>query len=1568
MPLVEPESALSVFDPRVAAWFGGRFGRPTEIQAKAWPLVARGEHALVTAPTGSGKTLTAFLWALDRLLTGAWPGGRVRVLYVSPLRALNYDVQRNLLAPLAELEAYFEARGERPSPVRVETRSGDTPGEARRRTLRHPPEILITTPESLNILLTSQSGRGLLESVRCVVLDEIHAVAAGKRGTHLVTAVERLARLAGEFQRIALSATVRPLDRVARFVGGWELVETGEEPRYRPRRVAIVRSVEPKRYELAVCAPPEVGPSAPGPEAPPPRPGGPGEDAANRWEGLILQFKERIRANRSTLLFANSRRTTEKVTRLLNAEEPAELVYSHHGSLSREIRAVVEQRLKEGRLAAIVATSSLELGIDIGALDEVLLVQTPPSVAAAVQRIGRSGHGVGETSRGRLYPIHDRDVLDAAVVAKCVLAQEIEEVEPVAAPLDVLAQVVLSMAAAETWDLDELYGFLRTADPYHELPRRRFDLVLEMLAGRYADSRVRELEPRISIDRIANTVRGRRSAARLVYLSGGTIPDRGYFHLRLQDTMAKIGELDEEFVWERSLGDTFAMGAQTWRIRAITHNDVLVSPAHRGSAMAPFWRAEERDRSFFLSSKIGEFLEAAEETLRLAGGAGRLAERLTGEHRMEPGAARRLVELLERQRAATGRPLPHRRHLLVERVGGSEPGSDRQRMVLHTLWGGRVNRPLAIALAVAWDEESPYPLEIESENDCILLNLPRGFEIERLLQRVRPERIEELLRRRLERTGFFGARFRESAGRALLLPRKDFRRRVPLWLTRQRAKKLLEAVSRYDDFPVLVEAWRTCLQDEFDLEALARVLGELERGAIRVSEAETANPSPFAANLVWKVTNRMMYEDDTPEGPAGTGLRPDLLKELVFSSQLRPRLPADLLDRFRRKLQRVWPGYAPQTADDMLDWLRERLLLPVVEWAELLAAVERDAGGDPEVVERIVGPLAARAVRVSVPGAARDAGSSWAEFVCALESLSRIRTALGLEPEEMTLLSLVDPAESAPPESLAALELLSRPSPLSAPASEAEPQAEADAEEADSPTRLAAEWLRFYGPIPRELLEGAFGLDGEAARELIESLAADGTIVIDRFREGDEDALEICDAENLERLLRILRAAARPEFTALPLERLPQFLASWQSLASPAGGVEGLREALERLFGYPAPAGLWESDLLPARLDPYYPAWLDGLVQESDLLWVGCGGERLTFGLPADLELFRDSTASAPPVPAAAVGADGGEPGAEPTDEGKAAALFPDRPGRFSLEELARDSGLGADEASRRLWELAWRGEASSTSFLTVRQGVLTRFRPPEPAVRRAPRASAGRGRRFERWRSSRAFAGDWFRLQERPLLEDAAEGVDDQDAIDLEELNKDRARILLDRYGVVFRELLARELPAFGWSRLFRTLRIMELSGEVLAGHFFEGVPGLQFASPRAFRALEDGLPDDAIYWMNALDPASPCGLGLEDLRGETPPRVPSTHLVFHGSRRVVVSKRGGRELEIAVAADHPHLPKYLEFLKVQLTRGFRPAREIPIERINGEPATKSPYAPKIAELFAATREPQALRLRRRY
>jgi len=1508
--------ALARFHPLVRQWFAARFGEPTAVQREAWERIAAGEHVLATAPTGSGKTLAAFLWAIDRLLVGAWPTGAVRVLYVSPLKALGNDIRRNLEAPLAELGHRFAAAGAPMPAIRVLVRSGDTPADERARMARRPPEILVTTPESLNIMLTSRRGRDLLSGVATVILDEVHAVVGAKRGVHLITAVERLAHLAGEVQRIALSATVRPLERVARWVGGAAVARVGGAPVHRPRPVAVIAPPAAKAYDVEVRFP-----AAADPDAAPDR----------LWEGVVGEIRSALARNRSTLVFGNSRRVVEKLTRLVNEDADAELAWSHHGSLSREIRAVVEERLKAGELSGIVATSSLELGIDVGALDEVVLVQAPPTVASAVQRIGRAGHAVGAASRGRFVPLHPTDLLYAAVTARKVVAGEIEETAPRAGALDVLAQVIVSTTATETWPVDDLFALIRCAEPYRDLRRAHFDLVLEMLAGRFAAARVNELRPVVSVDRVDGTVRGRPGAERLVYLSGGTIPDRGYFHLRVDGTNALLGELDEEFVWERSVGDAFTLGVQAWRIERITHNDVFVRPTRGAAAMAPFWRADERDRPHSLLAAVGDLLARAEDRLAAPG----FARELADEYRLHPTAAAALLRHLAAQKAAT-RVLPHRHRVVVERVQPPQQRDEPALLILHTLWGGTVNRPFALALAAAWERRYHAPVEVMHDDACVTIaasSIPPAAE---LLGLVSAAAAPDLVREALARTGFFGARFRHAAACALLLPREGFRRRTPLWLSRQRAKELLDAVRRFDDFPVVLEAWRTCLEDDLELDALAAELAAVEEGRTEVVEVTTDAPSPFAAGVSWRRTNTLMYEDDAPLSDAAGRVRPDLLKEVVASAHLRPRLAPALVETFRGKAQRTHPGWAPRDASELLEAVKERVALAPAEWRELLAACARDWG------------LAAGALLAEMPGkiaAAAFAGAA-APFVCAVEALPRIARACGLDPRAAVLASPLDGAADAAAARALAAVLRRGPAPEEAPDEEGDPAAE-----------LLAELMRCHGPVARDAIAAALPLDPDRLDAALEELADAGRIVADQLVAGDEREL-LCLADTLERLLRLTRAQARPSFTPLPLDRLPAFLATWHGLGEAASTGADLEAVLERLFGWPAPAELWETEILPARLDPYYTAWLDALLAETGLAWVGCGDERLAFVLADDRELVA--------VPGSEAGA------GESADES-----VPPGPGRYTFEELAARAGAPSAELARRLWRLAWRGEIANDSFAAVRQGIASAFEPRLDAA--GARPSSGRDSRlapldqvvgqthrvprsrragFSRWREGRPFAGHWFRPA--PVAPPA-------DALEEEERTRERVRLLLDRHGVLFRELLERELPPLQWGRVFRTLRIMELSGEVVSGQFFSGLPGIQFASHAALRRLEEGIAEDRVVWMNACDPASPCGLGLAD-PGALPHRLPGNHLVYHGTRLVVTSERRGRRLTIAVGPDHPDLPRYLTFLKVALTRQERPVKGIVVETINDSPASEGPWRDALAALFHVVRDGASLRLGRKY
>jgi ATP-dependent helicase Lhr and Lhr-like helicase len=1491
--IMKPNPAQTApIHPLISDWFYECYGTPTDIQAAAWPKIAAGAHLLITAPTGSGKTLTAFLWSIQQLLTEQWTAGKTRVLYISPLKALNKDIQRNLAQPLTALSLRFQKAGQAIPAIRTATRSGDTEPARRREMIRHPPEILITTPESLNLLLSSASGQRLLTGLKTVILDEIHSVIDSKRGVHLITAIERLVPLSGEFQRIALSATARPLETVAAFIGGYQWSGDPQNPEYALRTVEIITSTACKAYDLKVVFPPDRAPGQP-------------QDSV--WDRLVPEFRRLIHQNRSTLLFTNSRKLSEKIAHRINQEEPYPVAYSHHGSLSRELRESVEHRFKAGALKAIVATSSLELGIDIGTLDEVVLIQSPSSITATIQRIGRSGHRVGEISRARLFPTHAIDFLQGAVLVSAVADHDIETIHPVRCPLDVLAQILISMTGTKTWDIDQLYAELRSSYPYHHLKRDLFERVLEMLAGRYAETRLRELSPRLSLDRLDNTATARKGALSTLYISGGTIPDRGYYQLRHQESGARIGELDEEFVWETSIGKVFTIGSQHWQVRRITASDVFVVPAAPRLLETPFWKSEPFNRGFQLSNRMASFLETIDSRLADPD----LVPELEKAFRMDPTAAHRLIDFLQRQKEHTGSALPHRHHLLIEVIDTGPGFTPGNQIVLHTLWGGQLNRPYALALAAAYEEHFAEKIDITPGNDAITLLLPDRTAIESLLSFVDNSNLEPLLRQRLEKSAFFSARFRECAGRALLVTRQRFGQRMPLWMSRLKSQKLLETITDFDDFPILLETWRTCLQDEFDLEHLHQVLTEIETGVIRSTVIHTRSPSPMAAALTWDAINRFMYQEDQPLSGNRSGLRDDLIRDITTSSNVIPAIPAPIIEVFRRKRQRTFNGYAPQSARDLIDWVKERLLIPQTDWLALLQAIADDLKSSPDTILQAIGT---KLVMIQPP----DAESA---LICSLERLPTLRNVFynhlpALQTTDLEGRSLtIDQVAAA--------------------------KRTTDHPELD--TTLWSQWLQYEGPVCPGRIVKILGLDSSRFEEWLTDALSTGTIVIGRLID-DIEAEQICDVQNYEMLLRLNRLASIPVFEPLPLTRLQPFLAERMGLVPPAVDTDSLFERIERMLCLSLTAGIWESDILPARCDGYQPMWLDAIIQAGGLHWVGAETGKIAFCFETDLDLLLEDTTkpptSAPPSP-------------DSLSTLKIDDLLPDPDGSYRFSALLRSSGLSPSLLTEQLWKAVWQGELTNDQFDVLRQGIENRFRPPvnESILNRLSSRHHPAGKRgsFSAWKKSMPFNGNWRRLVQPETL---------SDRVETEERKKERVRILLERYGIVFRELLLRELSAFAWSALFRTLRLMELSGELLSGCFFSGIPGPQFISHSAFKLLQTGSDPDRIYWFNATDPVSLCGLALDDLKAALPNRRNGTHLVYHGERLVLISERNGKVLTFQLSPDDPDIPAVFDVLRHLLTRSFQPLKRIEVETINRRPAAESPFVTPLEREFEVETE----------
>ena len=1436
---------LTPFHPHTRAWFESRFAAPTDVQARSWPVISAGRHALITAPTGSGKTLTAFLWALDAFAAGRYESGATRVLYVSPLKALNNDIQRNLLDPLGALRARFEAANEPFPPIRVQVRSGDTSSGDRQRMLRRPPEILITTPESLMLLLTTARGRVALSSVETVVLDEIHSVVESRRGTVLMTSLERLARIAGEFQRIALSATVHPLATVAAFVAG---LDAG----HAPRPIETVEGRDEKQIRFRVRFPEHVRAAL---------------DAGQKiWDPLTESFKGIIEANAATLFFTNTRRLAERITLKINDAEPTPLAYAHHGSLAREIRTEVETRLKAGELRAIVATNSLEMGIDIGSLDEVVMIQSPPSIASALQRIGRAGHNVGDVSRGTLFPTHAQDFIEAAALAECIDSRDLEPLAPIENPLDVLAQIIVSMSASQTWHVDDAYALLRQSHPYRTLPREQYELVVEMLAGRYAGSRLRDLKPRIAFDRIDQTLHAAKGAVYALYNSGGTIPDRGYYHLRHADTGALIGELDEEFVWEAIVGQTFSFGTQSWQINRITHDDVLASPAKAGTSATPFWRAEPYDRTFHYSTHIGEFLERADARLDSDDRVG-LARDLTERHGFDASAAEELVDYLDRQRDHTGAALPNRHHVLVEHIRsgpGGYQGPDEEQIVMHTFWGGRVNRPYALALSAAWEHHFGYIPEVHVDDDAIAIQTKGEVDAARIIDLVRPIGIDAVLRSALERSGFFGARFRECAGRALLVTRQRFNRRMPLWMSRMHAKKLLTTVKQYADFPVLLETFRTCLVDEFDLPALRQMLGELGNGEIRVTTVATGAPSPFAANIAWGQISRYMYADDSPESSGASALSDDLIRAAVFDAGLRPRVDRTVVEAFVAKRQRTAPGYGSTDAVDLGEWLKERVLMTQHEWNTARATV-------PESESAPVHWLGAGARR-------------WAVH----PELARAVSEHLLGDVDESLSDIGDPRDR---------------------------------------NQLLREILSFHGPLRRDDVAALTPLDGVHLDTALADLVDDGALVAGRLM-ADDESVCYCDADNLEILLRMQRASSRHRLEPRPITELPGYLAAWQRFDRP-GSNEALGQTLERLRGYTADVDVWLNDLIEARHPGTDPLRLDEVLDAEGFVWLGRGRELITIMPLEDLGLLDRTNGDV---------------------RRTVAPAFRDHSARYRFFQLVDVAAQPTDAFSDALWEAVWSGAVSADSFGALRAGSARDYSLAAPT---APPSTAQRlrsGARRHARNASQGWPGHWFLLPE--------DQTGDDDPLTELETAKDRVRILLDRYGIVSREIANREGGPFRWAPLFRAMRVMELSGEIVAGLFFHGLSGPQFAAPAAIRQLQRSRAVDS-FWVNAADPVAPTALGI-DWPAPLPHRRTNNYLAFHRGSVVLTAENHGRRLGFARDLEGDAFGSAVALLTHLLTV----RRKIPIDSIDAAPPNESPYLPRLADVFEVARDHRRVEL----
>ncbi|MEZ4281279.1 MAG: DEAD/DEAH box helicase [Myxococcota bacterium] len=1246
------------FAPATRGWLARRFIAPTPVQQRGWPLLAEGRHALLVAPTGSGKTLAAFLAAIDRL--GQQPADAprgVRVLYVSPLKALVADIERNLRAPIAGIaEEAAAAAGAFRAP-RVAVRTGDTSPRERRRAVRDPAEILVTTPESLYLILGSKA-RSTLETVETIIVDEIHALAGSKRGVHLALSLERVARRcrAGDPQRIGLSATARPVDAIARFLGG-------------DRPVEIVDASAPPAIELEIRVPvpdmtrPDLAPpDASRPQAAP---------TPSLWSAIHPELLAEIRAHRSTIVFANSRALCERLAAALNDLAGEPLVRAHHGSLAHEKRREIESALAAGELRGIVATSSLELGIDMAAVERVLLVESPGAVARGLQRIGRAGHAVGETSRGVLFPKHRGDLLEAVVVALGMRAGEVESIALPQNALDVLAQQIVAIVAEGPIEVAALEALVRRCAGYAELDRKLLIAVLDMLSGRFPSADFAELRPRLHWDRTADRLVIRDGAGRIALLSGGTIPDRGQFAVHIAPDGPRIGELDEEMVHESKPGDVVTLGASSWRIAEIGRDRVLVLPAPGEAGRLPFWRGDGPGRPIELGRALGRFVR--ELSAQADPEAWLRAQAL-----LDPFATANLLAHLAAQRAATG-AAPSDREIVIERFR-DELGD--LRVAILSPFGARVHAPWALAITqrlAEWGIDEAHPLWTD---DGILFRFADADEHPPLaLLLPDPESLETLVCASLEDSALFATQFRENAARALLLPRRRAGARMPLWSQRLRSQSLHAVARRFPDFPILLETYRSCLKDVFDLPSLAALLRGIESGEIAVRDVETPSPSPFARSLVFAYTASFLYQPDLPAAERRSQalvLDRNLLRELLGGTDLRKLLDARALDETERSLQGLTPDTQARHADGLHDRLRRSGDANEAELAARFAGEPADYARARDALVR-----AGRIIEVALAGELR-----W----IAVEDAAAYRDGLGVALPPGLPAALLEPAHA----------------PLE---------------------QLVMRHARTHASFGTDALAARFGLRPAGLEPLLDSLARRGRLLAGEF-DPRRQGREWCEPEVLRRVKQKTLARLREEIEPVPGEAVARFLLDWHGIAAPRRGRTQLDAVIDRLEGLPLSFAELERAILPARIADFDPALLDAAGSEGQLVWIGAGaiGERDGRIALHRRERLAGADPSAPGAP--------GKPG-EANDpltpiearihaglERRGASFFSE----IASEIRASDPGTPAPAIEAGLWGLVWRGLVTNDTFAPLRARRAPRAKRPRRPGRHAPPSStAGR-------------------------------------------------------------------------------------------------------------------------------------------------------------------------------------------------------------------------------------------------
>ena len=1435
-PSTTIDSAL--FAPPVREWFEAVFAAPTRPQLQGWPAIARGESTLILAPTGTGKTLAAFLWCINRLMFTPVPDKehRCRVLYISPIKALAVDVERNLRAPLVGIAQAAKRVGIEFHEPQVAIRTGDTPAADRARFLRRPSDILITTPESLYLLLTS-NARDALRSIETVVIDEIHALVASKRGSHLALSMERLEHLCGRrLQRIGLSATQRPLEEVARYLGGVDTASSKESPSapttdeseilpeqesdtlgvvYRP--VTIVDASEPKRLDLRVEIPVEDMTRLDEVDRLPSGPASQGPTAPSIWSAIHPKLLELVRSHRSTLIFVNSRRLAERISAAINELAGETLVRAHHGSVAVAQRKEIEDRLKLGTLRGLVATSSLELGIDMGAIDLVVQIESPSSVASGMQRVGRASHHVGAVSSAIIYPKYRADLVACAAITRAMYDGKVESVHYPRNPLDVLAQQIVAMVSMEPWDVADIFKVVQSAAPYAGLTLGAFESLLDMLSGRYPSDEFAELRPRLTWDRLANKLTTRQGARQVSIINGGTIPDRGLYGVFLAGATkgARVGELDEEMVFESRAGDTIILGASTWRIENISHDRVLVSPAPGEPGKMPFWHGDTAGRPAEFGEKIGRMTR---ELLRLPRAVA--FSKLVEEHSLDVNAAENLLRYLEEQVAATQR-VPSDEDVVIE-ICRDELG-DRRVCVL-TPFGSRVHAPWCMAVTAKLRAERGMEVESMWSDDGFVLRLPgseAALEIEDFV--LSPAEFRELVLRQLGSTSLFAAKFREAASRALLLPKRRAGMRAPLWQQRKRAADLLAVASRFSSFPIILETYRECIRDVFDLPAAAAILSKIQRGEIRLIRVESDKPSPFAGALLFSYIANYIYEGDAPlaeRRAQALSIDQSQLEELLGDTDLRELLDGAALDEVEAKLQALEPDYQARHTDGLHDLL---LKLGDLSDAEITAR-----SATPEVAASAVELInARRAVRVRIAGEAR---------VIPAEYAGRYRDALG--------------------------------TPLPPGLAEAFLQAPAD-----PLTEIIRRYARTHGPFTTADIAARYQLHTPAVEAVLTKLNSQGKLLEGEFRPNGHHR-EWCDPEVLRQVRRKSLARLRREIEPVEQSTFVRFSTRWQGVAVPRRGLDALLDAIESLQGAALLASDLETEVLPARIADYQPGNLDTLMAAGEVTWVGVEqigdrNGRIALYLTESLPLLR--------LPEAAAGSViTGQNVPEQTPHSERAEKiveFLARQGASFFSEIHNACGGGfPGDTVEALWQLVWAGRITNDTFYPLRKlvrpddrkrkhEVFDDERPGSPGYLRRLRSRTGSGQAHGRW----SLIGQRITVALTPT-----------------QWTANISQQILQRHGIVMRETAIAENIPGGYNTIYPALKTMEDSGWVRRGMFVAGLGAAQFAMPAAVDMLRSLRVDPAspeVLHLAATDPANPYGALIPWPKIEGESDEPLTH-----------------------------------------------------------------------------------------